>query len=172
MSHSITVSETTTFTVTHARHIAAKVATDLKRIQRFYGKPSDSSIQDYETEIIVLIKEDAVRTVTYGFMRNDKWIEPTLIYTAKDLASATGADDDPGRVRAGQNIAGAVFHSYLIFSDKWTRLSQGERDAIRKSLPFQRGGAPEPSVDGYLDQDRTYSSGGRALSRSSVRSLG
>ena len=46
MSYSYTVTESTTFTVTHARHIAAKVATDLKRLQRFYGKPSDSAIAD------------------------------------------------------------------------------------------------------------------------------
>ena len=42
MSNSFTISEATTFTITHARHMAAKVATDLKRIQRFYGKPSDT----------------------------------------------------------------------------------------------------------------------------------
>ena len=39
--HSYSYTESTTFTVTHARHMAAKVATDLKRMQRFYGKPSD-----------------------------------------------------------------------------------------------------------------------------------
>ena len=35
MSYSYTISTLTSFTVTHARHIAAKVATDLKRLQRF-----------------------------------------------------------------------------------------------------------------------------------------
>ena len=39
MSYSYTLTETTTFTVTHARHMAAKVATDLKRMQRLYGEP-------------------------------------------------------------------------------------------------------------------------------------
>ena len=37
---SYTITETTTFTVTHARHMAAKVSADLKRMQRFYGYPS------------------------------------------------------------------------------------------------------------------------------------
>ena len=40
MSYSYTLSETRTFTVTHARHMAAKVATDLKRMQRLYGSPA------------------------------------------------------------------------------------------------------------------------------------
>jgi hypothetical protein len=35
-SYTITESATT-FTVTHARHMAAKVSTDLKRMQRLYG---------------------------------------------------------------------------------------------------------------------------------------
>jgi len=44
MSTSFTFSDTITFSVTHARHMAAKVATDLKRMQRFYGAPSDAWI--------------------------------------------------------------------------------------------------------------------------------
>ena len=43
-SYSYTVAETQTFSVTHARHMAAKVATDLRRMQRFYGYPSDADI--------------------------------------------------------------------------------------------------------------------------------
>lgn len=172
MSYSFTASETSSFTITHARHIAAKVATDLKRLQRFYGSPSDSSINAYEEEITTLIKENAVSSVTYGFKRNDKWIEPTLRYTAQDLTGATGSDDDPGRVRPGRSIEGAVFHSYLTYTDSWYRLTDSQREAIRKTLPFTRTGAAEPGIDGYLDQDRTYSAGGRALSRASVRSVG
>ncbi|RYE37335.1 MAG: hypothetical protein EOP48_28935, partial [Sphingobacteriales bacterium] len=78
MSFSFTYSQTQTFTATHAKHISSKVAADLKRVQRFYGVPSDSSINDYETELIELLKKGYLGTVTYGFKREDKWIEPTL----------------------------------------------------------------------------------------------
>ena len=169
MSYSFTSSTTSTFTVTHARHISAKVATDLLRMQRLYGKPSKEDIDAYEAEITALIKEDVVQTVTYGYKRNEQWIEPTLRYTAQDLAGGTGTDDDPGRIRPGQNVAGAVFHSYLTYNDKWYRLTDAQRDAIRGTLPFQRTGAPEPTVNGYLRHDMTYASGGRALSRASVK---
>src|SRR5665648_439380 len=64
MSSSFTFTDTQTFTVTHARHIASKVATDLKRIQRFYGNPSDSLIEKYETEIIEFLKKGYLGTVT------------------------------------------------------------------------------------------------------------
>ena len=85
MSYSYSFTESRTFTVTHARHMAAKVATDLKRMQRFYGQPGDATIADYEEEVIELLKGGYLRTVAYGFRFNDNWIEPTLHYTAKDF---------------------------------------------------------------------------------------
>jgi hypothetical protein len=44
MSSSYTTTDTESFTLVHARYIASKVATDLKRFQRFYGSPSDAWI--------------------------------------------------------------------------------------------------------------------------------
>lgn len=172
MSQSFTIAETQsqTFTVTHARHMAAKVATDLKRLQRFYGKPSDSSIADYEEEVIALLKAGYLGTVTYGFKREGEWIEPALRYTALDLAGLSANDDDPGKVRPGADISGATFYSYLTYSSAWDKLTTDEQDQFKKGLPFYRGGASEPGISGYLQDDRTYSSGGRALSRASVRS--
>lgn len=171
MSMSFTISETTTFTITHARHMAAKVATDLKRLQRLYGRPSDASIAQYEEEIIQLVKAGYLGTATYGFRKNGAFIEPTVRYTARDLAGATAADDDPGRIRPGANIAGASFYSYLTYSAAWDALSSDERHAFKSKLPFYRSGAQEPTVSGYLSSDRTYSAGGRALDRQSVRTL-
>ena len=170
MSSSYTVTEAKTFTVVHARHMAAKVATDLKRLQRFYGKPSDTSIAKYETEVIELLKAGYLGTVTYGFRRNDCWIEPSLRYTARDLAGMSGINDDPGRIGPSVNVDGASFYNYLTYSAAWDRLSEAEKDSFKKKLPFYRSGAPEPVIDGYLRDDRTYSSGGRALDRASVRS--
>ena len=91
MSDSYSYTESRTFTVTHARHMAAKVATDLKRMQRFYGKPSDENIADYESEATEMLRAGYLDTVTYGFKRDGKWIEPTLRYTARDLAGASAS---------------------------------------------------------------------------------
>lgn len=170
MSYSITVSESATFTVTHARHMAAKVATDLKRLQRFYGSPSDTRIADYETEAIALMKAGYLNYVWYGFKRNNLWIEPTLKYTAQDLYSGS-VDDDPGKIRPGADVSGASFSSYLTYSAKWYALSTAEQDAYERGLPYIRTGAAEPAVNGYLANDKTYSSGGRALERAMVRSF-
>jgi Bacterial HORMA domain family 1 len=162
--------ESTTFTITHARHMAAKVATDLKRMQRFYGFPSDENIADFEAEVTELLRTGCLSEITYGFRRNENWIEPTLRYTARDLAGAAANDDDPGRIRAGANIEGASFYSYLLFSSAWDMLSESEQNEIRSRIPVKRGYAPALGIDGYLSSDLTYSSGGRCLNRSCVRS--
>lgn len=168
-SYSVTVAETQTFTITHARHMAAKVATDLKRVQRFYNHPTDTKIAQFEAELIVMLKAGYLEEVTYGFKRGNDWIEPTLRYTASDLISS-GSDDDPGKVRPGKDVTGASFYSYMSYSSKYYNDTAAERDRALKDLPFTREGAPTPGVIGYLESDKTYSAGGRALTRASVRS--
>lgn len=168
-SYSLTVAESQTFTVTHARHMAAKVATDLRRMQRFYGQPSDASIEQYEGELIVLLKAGYLGEVTYGFKRGDDWIEPSLRYTAGDLVGS-GSDDDPGRVRQGRDVANASFYSFLTYSSKYHNASSAEKQSALKDLPLERGTASAPGISGYLDSDKTYSAGGRALNRATVRS--
>ena len=171
MTQSYTYSESTTFTVTHARHIAAKVATDLKRMQRLYGAPGDADIATYEAELVELMKAGYLEAVTYGYRRNNDWIEPTLRYTAQELAGVAANDDDPGRIRPGANIAGASFYSYLTFNAAWHALTATQREAFETTLPFVRGGAPAPGINGYFSDDRSYSAGGRALNRAIVRSF-
>ncbi len=171
MTYSQTFTETSTFTRTHARHLAAKVATDLRRMQRFYGSPSDSDIADYEVEVIELLKDGYLGKVTYGFRRNGYWIEPTLQYTARDLAGGTAGNDDPGRVRPRADVSGASFWSYLTYSHTWDSLTESQRQAVKERLPVKRTGAAEPGVNGYWSADRIYSAGGRALDRGSVRSF-
>lgn len=148
MTSSYTVTASNTFTITHARHMAAKVAADLKRMQRFYGAPSDANIADYEAEVVEFLKAGYLDTVTYGYKRGDTWIEPMLRYSAKDLAGAAANDDDPGKVRPGADVSGASFYNYLTYSAAWWSLTPDQRDAFKKNLPFQRTGAPSPASTG------------------------
>lgn len=167
---SYSYTESTTFTITHARHMAAKIATDLKRMQRFYGQPSDTQISQFEEEAAAMMKAGYLQDVTYGFQRNGQWIEPTLKYTARDLAGGAANDDDPGRVMPGKDVSGAAFASFLNTTMSYYLLPTGEKSKFDETLPFQRTTGSEPTVNGYMTSDRTYSAGGRALDRSSVRS--
>jgi len=166
---SYTITESTTFTITHARHMAAKVSADLKRMQRFYGFPSDVDISNYETEAIELLKAGHLGILTLGFLRDGHWIEPTLRYTARDLAGMAASDDDPGRVQPGRDISGARFHNQLTYSSVWDSLPDSEKEAFEQRLPFRRRTMAQPPANGYMVDDKTYSAGGRALSRASLR---
>jgi hypothetical protein len=172
MSTSYSVSGSVTFSRSHAGHIATRVSADLKRIQRFYEKPSDAWIDAYETELVELMVDGYLEEVTYGFQRNGMWIVPTLVYTARDLYGSTGTDNDPGRIRPRADVSGAGFTSFLTHNNAWMRLTQSQREAFQARLPFQRGSGSEPGVEGYLESDNTYSAGGRALDRRSVRGYG
>ncbi|MDT8429406.1 MAG: hypothetical protein RQ757_11630 [Pseudomonadales bacterium] len=169
MSFSTTITETKAFTLTHAKYLASKVVTDLKRIQRFYGSPSDAWISYYDQEITALLHAGYLKSVTYGFQRGDDFIEPSLIYTSQALMNS-GADDDPGRILPGKDISNASFASYLTYSDEWHRLTSAQQAEFEKNLYIKRSGAPAPGYRGYLESDLNYSSGGRALARSQVRS--
>lgn len=160
---------TQSFTLTHAKYLASKVATDLKRMQRLYGSPSDFQISNYEAELTEFLRCGYMEEIIYGFKRNGDWIEPTLRYTAKYLTGGSGVDDDPGRIRPGVSIYGASFGSYMSYTSAYHRLTSIELDSFESALPFKRAGAPTPSFNGYLSSDKSYSSGGKSLDRSSLK---
>jgi hypothetical protein len=169
MTATYTQSWNETFTLLHARIVASKVATDLRRFQRFYGSPSDQCIANYESEITQLLKHDIVSEVVYGFKRNGKWTEAAVRYRA--LPGGTlESDDDPGKIRPGLDVAGAFFTSFLTYNSKWEDKTESDRQAIKGDLPFQRGTSETPALEsGYWFDDRNYVAGGRGVGRSTVR---
>jgi len=167
---SLSFTSNTTFTLTHAKYLASKVAADLKRIQRLYGEPSDLRIQQFETEVTELLRKGYLDTVTYGFKRNGNHIEPTLKYTAQDL-DGIGSDDDPGKIRPGADVSGAVFYSFLNYNQTWYKLTAKEQEEFEDLLPFKRSGASQPGISGYLSSDLTYTSGGKSIGRSTVKNF-
>jgi HORMA domain-containing protein len=163
-----TLTLTETFTVTHARHMAAKVAADLMRFRDFYGQPTLERIDAYEREVVALMKGDYLDYVIYGFKRDGKIVEGI-----KYRASAGGvlvADDDPGKLRPKPEIVQLPFASFLAYNERWWALGAGGREKIEADVGFQRSTGEEPGVEGgYWLDDRTYSAGGRSLGRSSLR---
>jgi len=83
----------------------------------------------------------------------------------------SATDDDPGKIRPGRDISGANFHSFLTYSAAWSQLSQEEKRQFEATLPFSRTTGTEPGVSGYFSSDKTYSAGGHALDRTTVRSF-
>lgn len=165
MTQSYTTTET--WSRTHARKVGGKVVADLRQFQQEYGSPSDAWLEKYLAELTVLLTDDYIEEVTYGFRRNGQWIV-AVRYTA-DMNGNLVADDRSGRIPRGVDVAGATWGSYLVRNAKWRSLSSAERAAIERQLPFSRNTCAAPTDGGPVRwNDKTYSGAGCGVRRSTV----
>ena len=163
MTTTYTTSSTSSFTVTHAKYLASKIAADLRQVKLFYGRPTDSEITAYITEVVVLLLGGYLASVSYGFKRDGQWML-ALKYDAR-TGGVLLPDDRSGRVRPGVNVYGATWHSFLTYSLKFLLLSEEDQRRVRSQLPFQRSDGTEPTVSGAWLSDKSYSSGSVSLQR-------
>lgn len=162
MTTTYTYSET--FTVTHAKYLASKVAADLYQMQLFYGKPSNQEIDNYIEELIILLLGGYLDSVDYGFKRDGKWVIVTK-YSVK-FNSITETDDNSGSIHPGADITGAHWASYLRKNSKFFNLPKSEKDRIENLLPIQREEQAESGFhSGVWVSDKSYYNGGTSLER-------
>jgi hypothetical protein len=157
---------TTTFTRTHAREIASRVAADLRLMHRYYGRPSLTEIDEYETEFVELLVGGYLYRAEYGFKHSgDRLV--SLRYTVRP---GSGDPDRAGKIPATADVSGASFFSYVEYSSDFQALSYAEQQAVKQGLPFQRTPGPGPgSGSGYWTTDHSYSAGGVAASRETFK---
>jgi len=67
LSYTQTITTTQTFTMTSAKYIASKIASDLDQVRLFYGNPTEESISKYSLEAAILMKEKCLKNLEYGF---------------------------------------------------------------------------------------------------------
>jgi len=158
-----TISQSTTFTITDARYVGAKVGADLHRLHATYGRPSLSSIADYAEEVALLLKAGYLGTVDYGFKSGDAW-KLRLRYRA--TAGGQLVDDRPGSLPSTFDISGLDFHSYLQYSNRWEQLTETQKAAFKETLPISRAYGSEPtSGRGMTDTGHSYGRNGYGVSR-------
>lgn len=159
-----TYTNSNTFTTTHARYLASKVAADLFQMQLFYGKPSDQTIDNYIEELVILLLDGYLDSIDYGFKKDGKWIV-VISYSAR-FGSILTTDNRSGSVYSGADISGAYWASYLRKNSKFLNLSRTEKDRIESTLPVQREGQAESGFhSGNWVTDRSYYNGGTSLER-------
>jgi hypothetical protein len=165
MTATYTLTETKTFTLTEARYVTSKIATDLQSMQSYYGSPPNERITKFAEEAAILLAKRYLASVEYGFKRNGQVIF-ALKYTAKSDGTLE-ADDRPGKIPPGLNMDGAVFYSYLRHNVAWYLLTASQQAVVEASLPIQRTGAGEPafSGNGYWETSRSYSRNGEGVER-------
>ncbi len=170
MTSSYSISET--FTLTHAKHLASKVASDMYQCHKFYGQPSEAQISKYQDELIVMLAGGYVDEYEFGFKKNDQRIVSWQyrVNASGDLVG--GNDDRSGGIYARADIGGAVYFNFMSYSRAWFDLTSADKSSVKAKHPISRGTGKLPSDgSGYWHVDRTYSSAGVAIERKTFRPL-
>lgn len=166
MSYSYTTSET--FTLTHARRLAAKVAADMHQCRRFYGKPTDTQIADYQEELAVLLHGGYAETYEFGFKTSDDRRVVSWYYTVGSSGDLEGGRS--GGLYSSAQVSNARMFNFLTYSPEWLALSSGEKEKIRANHSVRRtDGEPPQDGNGFWDSSRHYTSGGVAITRKEFR---
>lgn len=161
-----TVSES--FTLTHAKYLAAKVTADMVRCWQNYQRPSQADINNYGTELALLLRDGYVEAYEFGFQQDNVRILSWRYVV--DSSGMISTDDRPGQIPSGVAVAGASWFNQLTYSSKWLDLPEAERERIRAGLPIQRVTKAGPQDGrGCWTNDLHYTSSGVSLGRRTFR---
>ena len=167
---SSTYSVTESFTITHAKYLASKVAADLYHCFRFYGQPSEDWIRRYEEELAVMLAGKYVQSYEFGFKLNEKRVL-TWQYNVNSSGDLVGGKDDrSGGIYSRATISGASDYNIMSCTQAWWNLTEAEREAVSAKHAIRRSNGSLPGDGtGYWQTDRTYSSSGVAIERRTFR---
>lgn len=166
MSYTYTTTET--FTLTHARRLAAKVVADMYQCQRLYGGISDAEIEEYQQELAVMLLGGYVKSYEFGFKTSDDHRVVSWRYSVGPAGDLEGGRS--GGLHPNADVSSARTFNYMTYSDEWHALEASERDTIKNSHPVNRtAGQPPQDGNGYWDTSRVYVAGGAAVTREEFR---
>jgi hypothetical protein len=156
-----------TFSLTSAKYLASKVTADMRRCAQMHGRPYESEINDYGTELALLLRDGNVSDYEFGFEMDGRRV---LSFFYRVVGGELVASDDrPGRIYDG-SVSGSSFFNFITRSIRWTHLSQAEKETFNKLSPItRRSGSPPMDGNGYWVNDLSYSKDGVALQRKTFR---
>jgi hypothetical protein len=167
---SYTITTTATFAITHARHLASKVAADMHLCAQYYGKPSEENIRLYAEELAQYLNEGYIEEYEFGYKKDNKRIV-SWRYKVNENGVLT-ADERPGKIVPYVDTSGASFFNYLTQNSRFFQLPDVQQARFKASLPIQRtDGDPPADGAGYWISDRNYFSGGCGLNRQTFQLL-
>ncbi len=159
-----TFTRTYSFTITHARYLASKIAADMHLCAAYYGLPSEALIRNYAEELAQYLNEGYLESYEFGYKKNGVRVV-TWRYTVDVYGNIT-TDDRPGKVVPYVDISGATFFNFLAQNSAFFELPEYQQDAFKSGLPVQRtNGYPPSDGAGYWTSDRNYYSTGCGIGR-------
>ncbi|WP_425005587.1 hypothetical protein [Mycolicibacterium sp. S3B2] len=170
MTGSYSVSQT--FSLTHAKHLASKVVSDLYQCRNFYDAPSEADVAEYHEELIVMLSGGYIQAYEFGFEKNDQRIVSWQYQVNASGDLIGGVDDRSGGIFATADTTGATYFNFMSYSQAWFDLSSSDRGTVKSKHQVDRTSGYLPSDgSGYWHTDRTYSSAGVAIERRTFRPL-
>ncbi len=152
-----------TFTVVHARKLAAKIVADMHQCRRFYGEPTEAEITAWNDELVVMLAGGYVDSYEFGFKSKDRRVV-SWFYTVSAAGELEGGRS--GGLYPGASISGASMFNFMTTSASWGRLSERQRNAERAKHGVNRTtGEPPADGSGHWVIDRVYVAGGVAVRR-------
>lgn len=165
-TNTLTRSATETSTLTKIIYVTRKVQADFLAIMDTYGYFSESYAQNLIADIRTFLDEDVVEGVKFVWKdKGTNIVIEEIRYTV--IAGGLGlADDRPGGIRYNSSLTNADFTVYITYNERWGRMNDSEKQAVRHSLNLSWGAGSILSYSqGKWEIDRTYSSGDYGLSR-------
>lgn len=159
-----------TFTVTHAKHIASKIAADLNVCSRLHGQPSTLAVENYNDELVELLRYGYLSRYEFGFKREEKRVL-SWSYEVNSHGHIEG-DERAGKMSAYVDLEGAAFFNYAWYSSKYSNLTSEEKVAFKETHRIDRtsGDPPSDGAGYWSGTEKNYSAGGTGVSRRSFRS--
>ncbi|QEG35823.1 HORMA-1 domain-containing protein [Bythopirellula goksoeyrii] len=165
-----TYTQSSTFTVTHAKHLASKIAADLNACSRLHGQPAISSVKSYNEELIELLRNGYLSRYEFGFKCDDK----RVLSWSYDITPAGNieTDDRAGKMSAYVDLSGTTFFNYVWYSGKYHGMNSDQQATFKGTHPINRtpGDPPADGVGYWTGTEKNYSAGGTEVSRRSFRS--
>lgn len=159
-----------TFTVTHARHLASKITADLNACARLHGKPSLTAVENYNTELVELLRYGYLSRYEFGFQKDDKRVLSWSYEVSSNGSIET--DDRAGKMSAYVDLDGTSFFNFAWYSRKYNSLTSDQQESFKGSHPVNRttGDPPSDGAGSWSGTEKNYSAGGTGISRRSFRS--
>jgi hypothetical protein len=166
---SVTQTRTTTQTSTVPKiiYVTRKVQADFLAIMDTYGYFSEDYAKKLITDIRHFLDEEVVDKVKFIWTEsggNRVLFEYEYVVLSGDFGFS---DDSSGGITYRSDLAKASFGARVIYNDRWKRMDDSEKGAVRTDLCLTWGPAGELDYSGgQRTQDRTYSKDGYGLARS------
>ena len=162
MTDSHTNSES--FTVTHARKLAAKVTADMYNCLQHYKYPPAAEIDRFTEELVVMLSRHYISVYEFGFQTAENKRVVSWRYTVSVTGDLEGGKS--GGLFATADTSNAAWFNQMTWNSNWTALTNTEQEKINGLHEVRRITKSGPNDgNGHWVTSRTYGAGGVSIVR-------